>query len=106
MDDRELVRSVDRSLAEHVAAGARVAVALSGGRDSVALASAVIECGRVRPADLVAIHVHHGLSAQADAWADFCARFANEHDIELVVQRIAIDRRDPRGVEAAEGARG
>lgn len=100
-DDRALVRAVDRSLAEHVAAGARVAVALSGGRDSVALLTAVIDCGRVRPADLVAIHVHHDLSAQAEAWAEFCARLAAEHHIELVVQRIAIDRRDENGVEAA-----
>ena len=45
-----LVRAVERSLAEHVAPGARIAVALSGGRDSVALLAAVIECGRVEAA--------------------------------------------------------
>lgn len=105
MGDRALVHAVDRSLAEHVAAGARIAVALSGGRDSVALAAAVIECGRVSPADLVAIHVHHGLSSQADAWSAFCERFAAERGVELVVQRIAIDARDSDGVEAAARSR-
>ena len=96
-----LVRAVDRSLAEHVTASARVAVALSGGRDSVALLAAVIECGRVKPADVLAIHVHHGLSAQADAWADFCARLAAGHGIALVTQRVGIDLHDADGIEAA-----
>jgi tRNA(Ile)-lysidine synthase len=96
-----LVRAVDRSLAEHVTAGARIAVALSGGRDSVALLAAVIECGRVEPADIVAIHVHHGISAQADAWAVFCTRLAASHGIALVTQRVGIDPHDADGLEAA-----
>lgn len=98
--ENALVRAVDRSLAEHVSAGARIAVALSGGRDSVALLAAVIESGRVKLADLVAIHVHHGLSTHADAWAGFCASLAAKDGIELVTRRVDVHR-DSKGLEAA-----
>lgn len=98
--ERALVRAVDRSLAEHVHPGARVAIALSGGRDSVALLAAVIESARVERANLVAIHVHHGLSAHADAWSEFCARLAARYGIELVTKRVDVVG-DSKGIEAA-----
>jgi tRNA(Ile)-lysidine synthase len=51
-----------------------VAVAFSGGRDSTALlhvtARAAVELGL----DVVALHVHHGLVAQADDWLAHCRR--------------------------------
>lgn len=47
-----------------------VAVAYSGGRDSTALLHAVLSAAQAqgRPTQIVALHVHHGLSLQADAW--------------------------------------
>ena len=30
------------------------------------------------PAELSALHVHHGLNAHADRWADFCAAYCRE----------------------------
>ena len=46
-----------------------VAVAYSGGRDSTALLHATAVAARDWPgATVVALHVHHGLSAQADGW--------------------------------------
>src|SRR3989338_5485517 len=46
-----------------------VAVAFSGGRDSTALLHATAVAARDWPgATVVALHVHHGLSAQADGW--------------------------------------
>ena len=32
---------------------------------------------------LSALHVHHGISPNADAWADFCAELCARHDIPL-----------------------
>lgn len=47
-----------------------VAVACSGGRDSIALLHATASAARDVPGlAVVALHVHHGLSAQADHWA-------------------------------------
>ena len=46
-----------------------VAVACSGGRDSVALLHATLQAGRALGTSVVALHVHHGLMADADRWA-------------------------------------
>ena len=46
-----------------------VAVACSGGRDSVALLHATLRAGHALGAGVVALHVHHGLMADADRWA-------------------------------------
>ncbi|HMC45144.1 MAG TPA: ATP-binding protein, partial [Caballeronia sp.] len=44
-----------------------IAVALSGGLDSTALLDAAVRCaGQTR---VIALHIHHGLSPNADAWA-------------------------------------
>ncbi len=46
----------------------RVAVATSGGLDSTALLHCTVRQARTSGVDVVALHVHHGLMPQADAW--------------------------------------
>ncbi len=46
-----------------------VAVACSGGRDSLALLHATIAAARPLGVSVLALHVHHGLIADADRWA-------------------------------------
>lgn len=46
----------------------RVAVAVSGGRDSTALLHCTMRGASALGLDVVALHVHHGLLDQADAW--------------------------------------
>jgi tRNA(Ile)-lysidine synthase len=48
-----------------------VAVAYSAGRDSTALLHATARAGLSQGFDVVALHVHHGLMPQADAWLEF-----------------------------------
>ena len=50
----------------------RVAVAYSGGRDSTALLHAAIAAAAPLGIEVLALHVHHGLSANADAWLVHC----------------------------------
>jgi tRNA(Ile)-lysidine synthase len=52
----------------------RVAVAWSGGRDSTALLYATVLSSQAMGLDVVALHVHHGLSAHADDWLAHCQR--------------------------------
>lgn len=54
--------------------GDTVAVAFSGGLDSTALLHATTRAAEGRR--VVALHVHHGLQAQADDWARHCERMA------------------------------
>jgi tRNA(Ile)-lysidine synthase len=69
-----------------------IAVAVSGGRDSIALLHALAVRAPTQPWRLSAIHVHHGLSAHADAWARFCADQASELGIPFRLCRVAVAR--------------
>ena len=89
------------ALARHVPPHARLALALSGGLDSVVLLHALLALRDQYPFDLQAVHVHHGLSPHADDWADFCARLCAAHAVELTLHRVQIARDDPAGIEAA-----
>jgi len=51
-----------------------VAVACSGGRDSLALLHATAIAARDQGLDVVALHIHHGLLPDADAWFDHVER--------------------------------
>jgi tRNA(Ile)-lysidine synthase len=46
----------------------RVAVAVSGGRDSTALWHATARAARGSALQVIGLHVHHGLQPEADAW--------------------------------------
>ena len=50
----------------------RVAVAYSGGRDSTALLRATLTAAKAAGTEVLALHVHHGLSPHADAWLAAC----------------------------------
>ncbi len=78
----------------HFAAGEkpRVAVAYSGGGDSTALLHATSRCVARGVLDAVALHVHHGLAADADAWLVHCREEAERLDVPFDSERIAIDR--------------
>lgn len=85
--------------------GARLCVGLSGGQDSVVLLHALAGLRRAGHAghafELAAVHVHHGLSADADAWAVFCADFCERLGVPLTVLRVEVPRAGGEGLEAA-----
>ena len=69
--------------------GAGIVVGLSGGMDSVVLLHAVKQCLPVG-GSLRALHVNHGLQAEAEEWEEFCGRFCAETDVPLDVLRIDV----------------
>ena len=91
--------AVAAALAAALPAGGRAAVALSGGRDSMALLDAAAHVAADHRVTLVALHVHHGLSAHADAWADHCAYAAAARAIAFDVCRVAVARRARESLE-------
>ena len=80
-----------------------IAVALSGGRDSVALLHATrAALAETSPlARVVALHVHHGLQAQADEWQQFCAVVCAGWQVPLVGARVSVTAAAGEGIEAA-----
>ncbi|HWU85601.1 MAG TPA: tRNA lysidine(34) synthetase TilS [Rhodocyclaceae bacterium] len=88
-----------QALLDALAKDARLSVGFSGGLDStVLLHLAARHLGRER---LSAIHVHHGLSPQADAWAESCAAVCAELGVPLQVVPVSVPRDSPEGLEAA-----
>lgn len=87
-------------LRAHDLRGKRVAVGLSGGVDSVVLVHVLREVAPEFGFRLAAIHVHHGLSSNADAWARFCRSLCRRWSVPIVVRRVRV-KREGRGLEAA-----
>ena len=89
-------------LATRTTPGENICVGLSGGCDSVVLLHVLAVLGP--RGHLRAVHVHHGLSANADRWADFCTGYCRDLGIDLLVERVEVDRHSGSGLEAAARA--
>jgi tRNA(Ile)-lysidine synthase len=79
--------------------GPAVVVALSGGRDSVALLDLLCRLRDERAFPLSACHVHHGLRAAADAWAEFCGNLCAQRGLSLEVARVEVVRAGGESLE-------
>lgn len=96
--------AVGAALSEHVAPGARVAVALSGGIDSMVLLDALSAAAPGHPCTLSAVHVHHGLSPSAERWAAFCAEQCGARGVPLTVHRLDLKHERGQSLEAVARA--
>lgn len=97
------------SLLEHLAdilrpgvpAGSSILLGLSGGLDSVVLLHLLRQLSSRHSWRLSALHVHHGISSQADNWAAFCAELCAREEIPLKIEHVNIAPLRQMGVEAA-----
>ena len=82
----------------------RVIIAISGGRDSMALldvaAKLLHEKRQALIAGLRAVYVHHGLEADADKWADLCRSECEKRSVEFACIHVRVSEKG-EGVEAA-----
>ncbi len=76
-------------------------VALSGGADSVALLVAMAQLRPMLGKPVRAIHIHHGLQADADDWSAFCEALCRRLDTPLRVIGISIERQRRESLEMA-----
>lgn len=92
--------AVAAALGEFVAPGARIAVALSGGIDSIVLLDALASSAAHHPLTLSAVHVNHGLSPNAARWAQFCAEQCAARGVPLTIARLQLKREPGASLEA------
>ncbi len=70
---------------DHFSPSLPLVVALSGGADSMAL---LLACVVRWPGQVRAIHVHHGLQAAADGFAEHCEHWCDRWGVPLQVVRV------------------
>jgi tRNA(Ile)-lysidine synthase len=77
------------ALAEAIAGiSGAVGVGVSGGRDSMALLHAAVQYGRQMGVAIHALHVHHGLMPQAQAWVEFLQNQCQQWGVPLAVHYL------------------
>ena len=77
-----------------------VAVACSGGRDSVALLHATRRAADALGTSVVALHVHHGLMADADRWASEVEALCERWNVAFRCERLVGSPAAGQSVEA------
>lgn len=78
-------------------------LALSGGMDSIVLLHLLVSQKLAN--NLRAVHVHHGLSPNADRWEAFCRSACDQWQVKLEVHRVSVDLQVASLEEAARRAR-
>lgn len=96
-----LSERVAAQIAPLLPAHSSILIGLSGGVDSVVLLHLLHELAPRFSWRLSALHVHHGLSPNAGAWADFCAALCARHQIPLHIEHVDIAALRGHGIEAA-----
>ena len=94
------LRALQQALA-NLASDQAVAVALSGGTDSAALALVAAQVCKQRAQPLYFFHIHHGLMSEADAWAEHLAELARTLEVSLFVRHVQVDLGQGLGTEAS-----
>ena len=77
----------------------RIVIAFSGGVDSRVLLELAAHYGEEHGITCVAVHVHHGLSQNADEWAKQCQQWCKELDVKLHVERVSLDTSSGESLE-------
>ncbi len=96
-----LAGRVADALSSCVPHGSSLLIGLSGGIDSVVLLHLLAQISPRFSWQLRALHVHHGISRHADAWAAFCSELCAQHGIPLQVEHVDITPLREMGIEAA-----
>ena len=75
--------------------------ALSGGIDSCVLLHALVQVKKSLDFNFRVMHVHHGLSPNADGWVEFCKQTCVAYQVPLEVERVEVKKGAGIGLEAA-----
>src|SRR5687768_13768211 len=94
-------RKAQHVLRTQVHTGDHLAVALSGGVDSVVLLHLLVPLASQMQLPLSAVHVNHGISPNADKWSKFCRNLCQSRNIPLEIARVKVTRKPGISLEAA-----
>jgi tRNA(Ile)-lysidine synthase len=79
----------------------KLLLAYSGGLDSTVLLHLLSQLRDSLPFQLSAMHVHHGLSPNADVWAEHCSLSCQQYHVPFILSHVKLDKQSGLGIEAA-----
>ena len=79
----------------------RLVVAFSGGLDSTVLLHALAAARETHGANVVAVHIDHGLHKASADWCSHCESFAHALGVDFVQENVDVDTGSGQGTEAA-----
>lgn len=79
-------------------------IGLSGGLDSMVLLDLLWRSRGERHIHLSAVHVHHGLSRNADAWVAHCRAWCERYQVPLRIEHVQVTLRGGDSLEAVARA--
>lgn len=86
--------------------GKKLAIGVSGGRDSVCLLHAASTCGAVEKSDILAVHVNHGLREEADSDEAFVKEYCNALNVKFVAYKADVKKEsEQKGLTVEQAAR-
>lgn len=97
----DLAGRVADALSPELPAGSSILLGLSGGVDSVVLLHLLHQLAPRYSWRVSALHVHHGISPHADAWAAFCTELCARYEIPFQLEQVDIAPLREHGIEAA-----
>ena len=77
----------------------RLVVAFSGGVDSRVLLELAAQYAQAHVIECHAVHVHHGLSKNANHWAEQCQTWCDALSIPLAIERVSLDVNSGESIE-------
>lgn len=87
--------------AQSLAPDSKLVLAYSGGVDSEVLAFGLSQFARTHPEfNYQLVYVHHGLSDNAEAWAQHCLERGQYYDLPVTVERVTVNRGPRLSLEA------
>lgn len=93
-------------LSPQSSAAPTIAIAYSGGLDSAVLLQLARQYTQEKGAALIAFHIHHGLSPNADQWLEHCRAACAAAGVPFDCRRVSLAKREDSGTEeAARNAR-
>ncbi len=88
------------------ARGKKVAIGVSGGRDSMCLLHAVTDCGSIDKQNMLVVHVNHMLRDTADRDENLVRRFCASLGVEFKAYRVDVNKKArEKGLTVEQAAR-
>lgn len=89
------------SIQSHIEPNTKLVLALSGGVDSRVLLDLLADYVQTHPSQpCLAVHVHHGLSANADEWAQRCETWCQERAIPFTLEKVSLEVKSRTSIES------